>query len=171
MEAYWCFANPILEQVQSFTITYIRNIERCHEVVGSFKNLERLGFATSETFEDPFDGDNDVFSEIDDDTDGEFDNETESGWDRKASKQRRNEATQDQMQVVREHVLLFKGRLESFDSLKGNVWHKVDSEITDRFRVDFYRLLLPLSKPTYLGSEVVDYQSHETSRFPSDARL
>lgn len=152
LQAYWCLANSILGQLQSFTIPYIRNIERHHKVVGRFKNLERLGFTISETFEDPFDGDEDIFGETDVDIDDESDNETESALDRQTSEQRRDEVIQDQMQFVREHVRLFKGRLESLDWLEGNVWQMVPSDIIDRVQVDFYRLLPPLSMPTYLGA-------------------
>ncbi|KAF9149556.1 hypothetical protein BG015_008659 [Linnemannia schmuckeri] len=109
LEIYWCLANPILEQLQSFTILHIRNIERYHKVVGRFKNLERLGFAISETFEDPFDGDDDIFGEIDSIIDDEFDSETESELDRKASKQRRDEVIRDQMRFVKEHVPTYLG--------------------------------------------------------------
>lgn len=151
LEAYWCLANAIIEQLQSFTIPYICNIERYHKVVGRFKNLKRLGFTVSETFEDPFDGDDYIFGESDDEIDDEVDNETESGLEKQTSEQRRDEVIQDQMQFVKEHVRLFKDRLEFFDCLEGDVWQMVDSKIIDHIQVDFYRLLPPLSKPTCLG--------------------
>ncbi|KAF9145384.1 hypothetical protein BGX30_009183 [Mortierella sp. GBA39] len=159
LEAYWCLANPILEQLQSFTIPYICNIERYHKVVGRFKNLERLVFAMSETFEDPF---GEIDDGIDDSIDDDFHIDT---WDWKASKQRRDEVIQDQTRFVREHVRLFKGRLESFDCLEGNVWQMVDSQkIIDHILVDFYRLLPPLSKPTYLGwSNWLHFSAHPLS--------
>ncbi|KAG9069469.1 hypothetical protein KI688_010372 [Linnemannia hyalina] len=116
LEAYWCLANPILEQLQSFTIPYIRNIERYHKVVGRFKNLERLVFAISETFEDPF---GEIDDSIDDSIDDDFHIDT---WDWRSSKQRRDKAIQDQTQFVSEHVRLLKGRLKFFGCLEGNVW-------------------------------------------------
>ncbi|KAF8944350.1 hypothetical protein BGZ47_004356 [Haplosporangium gracile] len=102
-------------------------------------------------FEDPFDGDDDIFGEIDGNYDDEFDRETESELDRKTNKQSRDEVIQDQLQFVKDHVQLFKSQLKSFDCLEGCVWQMVGSEMIDRIRVDFYRLLLPLSNPTYLG--------------------
>ncbi|KAK3824237.1 MAG: hypothetical protein JOS17DRAFT_833827 [Linnemannia elongata] len=122
LDAFWCLAEPILEQLQSITIPTSR-IKQYHKVVGRFKSLESVHFSTARTFEDPFIN----------------------------KKQRRVLVVQEIMRFVQEHIRLFKGQLRTVQCLEDGMWDGVDHEYIQRVQLGFYRILPPLSRPTHLG--------------------
>ncbi|KAF9134239.1 hypothetical protein BGW39_007710 [Mortierella sp. 14UC] len=99
LDALWSLAEPILEQLQSFTIP-VPQIKRYQDAIGRFKSLETVRFLTSEIFEDPFD----------------------DGSDNEARKARRDELVQDMLEFVKEHIRLFRGKLKFVICLEGEVW-------------------------------------------------
>ncbi|KAG0072988.1 hypothetical protein BGZ89_000596 [Linnemannia elongata] len=135
LDAFWCLAEPILEQLQSITIP-ISRIKQYHKVVGRFKNLEFVHFATTQPFEDLPEG-----------------NEDEGNIDNGTSKRRKLELVQEMMWFVKEHIQLFKGKLRTVKCLEDAVWCMVDQEYIQRVQLSFYRLLPPLSRPTHLGND------------------
>ncbi|KAG0268975.1 hypothetical protein BGZ95_002235 [Linnemannia exigua] len=127
LQAFWCLAKPILEQLHSFTIPFTPGIQKYQQVVGRFKNLETIRFAMFEMFDTPFD----VMS----------------------GKWRVEEVIRVKMEFVQEHIQLFKGQLKTVICLEGNLWRDVGQDYIDRVRLDFYRLLPPLVRPRHLAKD------------------
>ncbi|KAG0273144.1 hypothetical protein BGZ95_011041, partial [Linnemannia exigua] len=128
LDALWCLPDPILEQLQSFTIP-VRYIKRYRETVGRFRSLESIQFAMSQAFDEPFYSD------------------TDAGIKRPHNDQ----VLQDMVQFVLEHLRIFKGQLKSIRCFDDGVWNWMDWKSIDRMELDFFRLLPPIDKPTHIG--------------------
>ncbi|KAF9924661.1 hypothetical protein FBU30_005405 [Linnemannia zychae] len=128
LEAVWCLAEPIFEQLRTFTIPYMFNIKQYHKVVNRFKSLEKIRFVMSEMFEDPF------YSTI----------------LLQAKRAHNDEVIQDMIRFVQEHARLFVGQLKSVECLAGYMWEKLDQEYANHIRLEIYRLLPPLPMPICL---------------------
>lgn len=135
LDAYCCLADPILQQLKSFTIP-MSLYKRFYDAMGQFENLETVRFLTSKAFENPFGDDND-----------------NDPNDNAARRQRRNELIQEITWFVQGHTELFKGQLKTVHALEGTVWDMVNQEYINRTRFDLYRLLPPLSQPTHIGND------------------
>ncbi|KAF9126198.1 hypothetical protein BGW39_006808 [Mortierella sp. 14UC] len=140
-EALWCLASPILEQLQSFTIPHMFSVKNYLEVVGRFKNLERLRFMTHTPFEGPL---------SDDDYHASNNSAT-----RTPTATHNGKAIQGMFWFVQEHTRLFPGRLKTVLCLEdfwGPDWRERPG-LRNLIWEDICRLLPPLHKPTSLGVE------------------
>ncbi|KAK5821561.1 hypothetical protein F5H01DRAFT_411302 [Linnemannia elongata] len=130
LDAIWCLADPILEQLQIFVIP-VRHLKRYLEIVDRFKSLEKVSFKMSEMFDDPL-----------------YDS-----MDAEIRRPNNDEVLQDMVHFIREHSRLFKGRLKSIDCLDGNAWQWMIWTSVEHLQRDFFRLIPPLSMPTHLASD------------------
>ncbi|KAF9908950.1 hypothetical protein EC991_009250 [Linnemannia zychae] len=130
LDALWCLADPILEQLQSFTIP-VRLIKRYRELISRFKSLESIQFAMSQMFEEPFYSDK------------------STGLSRPPN----DEVLLDMVEFVLEHSRLFKDQLKFIGCFDSGVWDWMDWSSIDCMELDFFRQLPPMDKPTRLDKD------------------
>ncbi|KAG0283295.1 hypothetical protein BGZ96_012342 [Linnemannia gamsii] len=140
-EAVWCLASPILEQLHSFTVPYMFTIKQYLQVVGRFKSLGTISFTMTDKFEESY---------------------YRSEPPEKGS--HNYKVDQDMIRFVQEHAQLCEGRLKSVNCLEYSEWGLVNKEYGDRIQLDIFRILPPLSKPTYLNKDnFIQFSAHPQS--------
>ncbi|KAK3824051.1 MAG: hypothetical protein J3R72DRAFT_458496 [Linnemannia gamsii] len=130
-EAIWALSQPIFDQLESITIP-LSDIKRYQDVVGHLGNVQRIHVFIDLVFECFF---NCGF-----------------GQPHQSNRPARLQATEQLVQLVREHTQLFPGRLKDVTSTQPRGRYSGGPYVPADFNnVDIFRMLPPVHRPSHIS--------------------